>query len=350
MFSAVRVPFKAKIELMPRILRMLKPFPLRFVSLLIILTTSFGILVLNPAEARKGGSFGSRGSRTFQAPPPTFTAPTTSPIQRSMTPNTFGSAAPVQPSPVQSRPSFWSGMGGGLVGGLLGGLVLNGIFGMIFGHGFGGLGGGFSFIFQLLLIGGLAMLAWRFFSRSTSPSVSVANSGLPFGQQSYGTGGRAYSSAAGDGLGVPTGTANTDEIGTTSADLAAFERLVADVQAAFTREDHQGLRRLTTPEMVSYLSEELAANATRGLKNEVSDLQFLNGDVAEAWRENTRDYATVAMRWSAIDVMRNRQTGTVEEGDPKNPTETTELWTFTRELGQPWLLSAIQDAPVSTPR
>ena len=66
--------------------------------------------------------------------------------------------------------------------------------------------------------------------------------------------------------------------------------------------------------------------------------------MAEAWREGPRDYATVAMRWSAIDVMRNRQTGAVVQGDPSHPVEATELWTFTRQVGQPWLLSAIQDA------
>ncbi|TIV25862.1 MAG: hypothetical protein E5V99_23590, partial [Mesorhizobium sp.] len=73
-------------------------------------------------------------------------------------------------------------------------------------------------------------------------------------------------------------------------------------------------------------------------------LRLLKGEVAEAWREGSRDYATVAMRWSAIDTMQNRQTGAVEKGDPNNPVEATELWTFARQAGGPWLLSAIQDA------
>jgi predicted lipid-binding transport protein (Tim44 family) len=30
------------------------------------------------------------------------------------------------------------------------------------------------------------------------------------------------------------------------------------------------------------------------------------------------------------------------EGDPDRPTETTELWTFRRDRGGAWLLSAIQ--------
>ncbi|WP_337127962.1 TIM44-like domain-containing protein [Mesorhizobium sp. Cs1321R2N1] len=212
---------------------------------------------------------------------------------------------------------------------------------MLFGHGFGGLGGGFSFILQLLLIGGLIMLAMRFFNRNNGSAAAVG-SGFPFGQQNFGTGAPAYT-APSAGAAPAYGASKTDEIGITQNDLSTFERLLADVQAAFTREDHQGLRRLTTPEMVSYLSEELADNATKGLKNEVSNLQFLNGEVAEAWREGTRDYATVALHWSAVDVMRNRQTSVIEDGDPVNPVETTELWTFTREAGGEWLLSAIQD-------
>jgi predicted lipid-binding transport protein (Tim44 family) len=259
-----------------------------------------------------------------------------------MTPNTVQPASPSQPSLAPPRPSFWSGFGGGLVGGLVGGLLFNGIFGMMFGHGFGGIGGGLSFILQLLLIGGVVMLAMRFFSRNNTAATEAGGLAPPFGRQGFGTGAPAYSSPAAAGTRT-SGAAGADEIGITDTDRSAFERILSDMQAAFTREDHQGLRRLTTPEMVSYLSEELADNATKGLKNDVSNLQFLNGEVSEAWREGTRDYATVAMQWSAIDVMRNRQTSAIEQGDPNNPVETTELWTFTRETGQPWLLSAIQE-------
>jgi len=137
---------------------------------------------------------------------------------------------------------------------------------------------------------------------------------------------------------------SSDEVGITNTDLETFETILADVQNAYSREDHQGLRRFTTPEMVSYLSEELAENATHGMRNDVTDLKFLEGDLAEAWREGTRDYATVAMHWSAIDLMRDRQTGAVVKGDSNQPVEARELWTFVRDRGGPWLLSAIQDA------
>ena len=50
------------------------------------------------------------------------------------------------------------------------------------------------------------------------------------------------------------------------------------------------------------------------------------------------------MKWSAVDIMRDRQTNAVVKGDATQPVTTTELWTFVRDNGGNWLLSAIQDA------
>jgi predicted lipid-binding transport protein (Tim44 family) len=71
----------------------------------------------------------------------------------------------------------------------------------------------------------------------------------------------------------------------------------------------------------------------------VSGVKLLQGDLAEAWREDDRDYATVAMRYAITDEMVDRASGRVVEGGPQ---EATEIWTFTRVRGGAWLLSAIQ--------
>jgi hypothetical protein len=87
-------------------------------------------VAVDMAEARRAsGGFGSRGTRTFSAPPSTSTAPgQTAPINRSMTPNTQqnqatpGAAQPARPgaqAPQQSR-----GLFGGMMGGLMGGLLM----------------------------------------------------------------------------------------------------------------------------------------------------------------------------------------------------------------------------------
>ena len=77
--------------------------------------------------------------------------------------------------------------------------------------------------------------------------------------------------------------------------------------------------------MLSYFSEQLAGNASRGLINRVTDVRLLQGDLAEAWREGDTEYATVAMKFALKDSMVERASGrTVEGGEPS---EVTELWT-----------------------
>jgi predicted lipid-binding transport protein (Tim44 family) len=92
--------------------------------------------------------------------------------------------------------------------------------------------------------------------------------------------------------------------------------------------------------MLSYFSEQLADNASRGLINRVTDVKLLQGDLAEAWREGRTDYATVAMKYALKDSMVERASRRTVEGGER--TEVTELWTFMRASGSNWLLSAIQ--------
>jgi predicted lipid-binding transport protein (Tim44 family) len=126
-----------------------------------------------------------------------------------------------------------------------------------------------------------------------------------------------------------------------AADFDAFERSLSEIQTAYGAEDLSALRLRMTPEMLSYYSEELAKNASRGVVNQLSDVKLLQGDLAEAWREGNDEYATVAMRYSLNDRTLERASGRLVEGSDR-PQETTELWTFRRANGGRWLLSAIQ--------
>ncbi len=94
--------------------------------------------------------------------------------------------------------------------------------------------------------------------------------------------------------------------------------------------------------MLSYFSEQLADNASRGLINRVTDVKLLQGDLAEAWREGRTDYATVAMKFALKDSMVERASERIVEGGERS--EVTELWTFMRTPGGNWLLSAIQQS------
>jgi len=99
------------------------------------------------------------------------------------------------------------------------------------------------------------------------------------------------------------------------------------------------LRSIATPEMVTYFSEDLSETSSSGQVVRISDVKLLQGDLSEAWREGTTDYATVALRFSLIDQLVERASGRVVDGGPE---EATEVWTFMRSRGGAWLLSAIQ--------
>ena len=301
------------------------------------------------ADARSRVSAGSRGTRTFSAPPPTATAPNAArPMERTMTqPGQPGSTAATRPAP-QTAPTGGFFNRPGFLGGLFAGFLGAGLLGMLFGGGFmGGLGGIASFLGLLLQVGlvvGVGMLAWRWWQRRNQPAHAYAggpslrdlgpNSTPPRGALSalggFGGSGAAAASAP---------PANPDEIGTQPADFDAFERILGAVQTGYGEEDLGKLRTLVTPEMLSYFAEELAANASRGVVNRISEVKLLQGDLAEAWREGDAEYVSVAMRYSLNDQIVDRTSGRVTEGGPD---EATEVWTFMRSRGGNWLVSAIQ--------
>jgi predicted lipid-binding transport protein (Tim44 family) len=128
----------------------------------------------------------------------------------------------------------------------------------------------------------------------------------------------------------------------TREDFCTFETMLADIQSAYGKGDLAALRTLVTPEMLGYFSEQLSVNASRGLENKVEAVKLEQGDLAEAWSEGAIEYATVAMRFSMIDVTRRITDGTPVEGNAQVRTEATEVWTFLRSRGGAWILSAIQ--------
>lgn len=315
------------------------------IAAVVVLAAAASLATFDIADARRAGSsgFGSRGMRTFDTPAITRTAPTqAAPIDRTMTPRPQQQPAAQPPLGAQQRPGFFGGFGGSMIGGLIAG----GLLGMMLGHGFGG---GFGFLGLLLQIG-LIMLAisfaMRFFANRqrtqyAGPGASYNSSAMNNANASPRPSFSIPSIGGGTAAAQKARQAN-DEIGLQQADLDRFEHLLTEIQSAYGAEDYATLRRLTTPEAMSYLAEELGENATHGVRNSVSDVRLLQGDIAEAWREGDSEYATLAMRYSSIDAVVDRATGKLVDGDDRNPSETTELWTFVRKPGSDWILSAIQ--------
>jgi len=132
-----------------------------------------------------------------------------------------------------------------------------------------------------------------------------------------------------------------------SADKAAFQQLLTDIQSAWSNQDLAGLRRFVTPEMLSYFGTALAEQASLDIANHVEDLVLVEADVRETWIEDTTQYATIGLRWSARDytvslTKQRGEPGYLVEGSEETPTESSEVWTFMRHQNGKWLLSAIQ--------
>ncbi len=315
----------------------------RWLIALAAIATSL-VLVSADADARAGrsSSMGSRGSHTFSAPPSTSTSPTAAaPINRTMTQP--GAATGGLGNAAAPRPGLLGGglFGGGLLGGLAAGFIGAGVFGMLFGHGlFGGMAGFASIlglVLQVVLVVIVARLIFAWWQRRQSPqpdyaSSNASNANAAPAQNFAGLGGMF---GGGGNAGPATAPVTIEK-----EDYDAFERLLEDVQAAYSNEDLNALRREVTPEMLSYFSEDLSDNASRGVVNRVTDVKLLQGDLSEAWHEGNADYATVAMRFALTDSLVDRNTGKTVEGG--SPSEVTELWTFMRSRGGNWLLSAIQ--------
>ncbi len=337
---------------------------MRFLKLIV-----FGVmlsLAVDPsfAFARAGGraSMGSRGARTYTPPPATRTAPDVRPIERSVTPvappqaPAPNVASPGLAQPGYTQPSF--AQRNPFMTGVLGGLVGAGIGGMLFGHGFGGYGmgggmgaaGGLGLLLQLLILGGIGWWLYTMFrargaapnyaQASFEPQIYAPQPAAPplYATQAYPSGGQAIGFHAAHAPPPPT----PDEIGITQTDFDEFERLLTAVQQAWSKSDIAALRRVVTPEMLSYFSEQLALSTSRGVANTITDVKLEQGDLAESWQEGAVDYATVSLRFSALDYDSD-ESGRVVEGSATARTQATETWTFMRQGdGGRWLLSAIQ--------
>ncbi len=229
-----------------------------------------------PALARAGFgmSMGSRGARTYMAPPATGTAPYASPFQRSLTP---------QASPY-SAPSYGQGYGYGyggrspFVSGLMGGLIGAGIGGLLFGHGMfygvNGFGGFFGLLLQIFLLVLLGRWLFRMFA---ARSPAMAGPGMGLFARGFAANPRPIRSGGGGAASPP--------VTITQSDYLAFEQLLKLVQQAWSAHDLNTLSQICSPEMLSYFSEQLAEQTSRGVRNTVSEVRLERGDLSEAWAE-----------------------------------------------------------------
>lgn len=299
------------------------------------------LLLASAAEARAGGggSGGSRGSRSFSAPrspstPGSPASPTTP--QRNLTP---------QPGP--QRPG---GLFGGL-GGMLGGLLLGGLLGSLL---FGGLGRGFGIgLMDILLVAGLAYLAYAFFRRrNPQPALASAPAGASRGSAvGWAPAATTEPAAPAGGVALVDDDLERGLAAIRTMDSAFDARRFADgarhtfvrVQGAWSAGDLSPVRAELTDEMAATFDADLRRLATRRRVNRVEKLSVEAAEVTEAWQEYGQDFVTVHFRASGLDYTLDETTGAVVEGSNVTPVTFEEYWTFTRPVGpNAWRLTAIQ--------
>lgn len=268
-----------------------------------------------------GGSFGYRGSRTYSAP--VKQAPT-----RQQTTQQQGTAPQQQPMAAPRAGGLFGGLAGGLAGGIIGGLLFSSLGHAAMAPGAsGGLG-----ILDIVLIGAGIFLIMRFFKRrkqSTEEFLGgrkAANSSVPGGLD--------------EGLGDirrMDGYFDEEHFMTEAIDI------FFNVQGAFGRGDIDQLRSVIAPRALETLKAQVEELSARGLVNRIEALAMKDAAITEAWQEKGTDYITLKFTASAMDYLEDRE-GNVVEGSKAEPALFTEYWTFAREIGKDWKLSAIQQA------
>lgn len=268
---------------------------------------------------------GSRGSRTFEGGG--ANGKNYAPMQKSTTPDSAKSNPnqaqnnpqnPQQPQPQQSffqRNPMLSTIGAVVAGSWIGN--------MLFGHHATGVNGaaegsGSSFFGNFLTIALLAFAAvmlFRFLSRRKN---------MPNPQNTY----------------APT---KSVEIPLADSEMQKFAELLIAVQNAWSQQDLEKLKTLTTLEMSKYFSDALAQNISQNIANIVENIEVTGMEISESWQEDEMQYATGILEWSALDYMINKSSaGEIIEGSNQNLVITSEAWTFARYSNNgKWILSAI---------
>ena len=311
--------------------------------------SALAVVAVDYAEARAGSgrSSGSRGDRTFSAPPATNTAPKqAAPVEKSITQP--GKATSAQGAQNAAGTAAQASRFGGMRSLLMGGLIAAGLASIF---GIGALASVLGFLLQFALIAGIIWLVISFIRSRNQPTLARASArgpGAPLARDSMmrETADRGGSGIPSVGGSAPAGAAAA-ALAIGPDDFNTFEKRLSEIQHAYSEENIDKLGELTTPEMLSYFARDLSDNAKQGVRNEITDVKLLKGDLAEAWQEGGSDYATVAMRYALADAMVNKDTGKIVSGDGARPTEVTEVWTFRREgrnARDGWQLSAIQQA------
>lgn len=303
---------------------------------LTVMTLMFSLtcMTLN-AEARVGGSrsMGSRGTRSYSPPASSRPMQQTAPRQATQPPP-FQSAQP-------AGGGFFRSMAGGIAGGLLGGMLFRSL-----GFAGGGMGGGGGIgLFEIILIGGIIYLIYRFIKKRreaaggyqyAEPANYQTIEPAPYQQPAV-----SYAAPQDD---VATGLSHIRQMDYTF-DEQRFTDGVMDlffkIQGAWMNRDLSSAAALLTPQMRQNLQSDVDTLLREHKINRLENIAVRSVDIIEAWQESGQDYITTLIYANLLDYTTD-DAGQVLTGSKTDPVKFEEYWTVTRPVGNnPWQLSAI---------
>jgi len=252
-------------------------------------------------------------------------------------------AGPLYPTPIYSSGygrAYGMRPGSAFTSGLLGGFLGAGLGGLLFGGGFfSAMHGGpgvLGVLLQIMVAYTLSLWLYR----------RIASGAVPAGAALYAR--LLYADATAQSAVARPGTFGGGRTGRPitlcPADFRSFEELLHCMQSAWSAQDLNALRTMTTPDMADAYAWQLNEQKLRGVRNAVSDVRLLQGDVCEAWSDGKCDQATVSMNFSMLDVTLDNA-GRVVDGNPTQRVTVRQYWSFERMPRARWVVSGIAASP-----
>jgi predicted lipid-binding transport protein (Tim44 family) len=251
----------------------------------------------------------------------------------------------------QAGGGFLKSMAGGVIGGLLGGMLFSGLGSA----GAGGVGSGGIGLIHVLLFAGIGYLVYRFVRKRKGESVAT-DSGVGTNQPYQG----AHEQREGTDFPASYRYENSQKSGASAVysgishiqrtdpnfDEPRFNETVTEVffkvQGAWMHRDLSPVRELLTDNMMRILQAVVDGLRRDRQINMLESMAVRNVELAEAWQESGRDYATARIQASLLDYITEEATGIVVSGSKTTPIKFEEYWTFIRPVGNnAWRLCAI---------
>ncbi|MFH2065098.1 MAG: Tim44 domain-containing protein [Pseudomonadota bacterium] len=295
-----------------------------------------GMMELAEARSRMGGRLFKRSpSVSRQAPRPQPRQTATNPAAGQTTRSPMGGA-------------FTRGLAGGVMGGFLGSMLFGGT---AHGMGAGGFGGSGIGLFEILLIGGLGFMAYRWFS-AKKRFAEGTETGYPDDRSSSNL---MFSGA--DNRFMPEPNPDEDplvlgvkEIWTIDPSFHpdAFketaQNLFFKIQAGWTRRDTNVLKPFVGDQLLGEYSRHFEEMKQNGEINRLENIAVRSIELIHAGVEQGEIFVTVRFTANLLDYTTDEKSNEVIKGDPENPVKFEEDWTFAAPVGTTnWKLEGIEN-------